>query len=162
MSYKFGPFNFLKKRKKFKKGKMNNDNDRDRNRNHDNFKFDIGQLVKTPIKKTKMHREYWVNWDEEPKKIIARYNQYGINTYKLKNFINNIIPGTFQESQLQPINYDIRDKNSILRTKILQKDERNNRYRIHFLNWPAKYNKWVKAGDLYKSGPLSDRILPGP
>ena len=127
------------------------------------FSYKVGQIVKTPIKKGKLHREYWINWSEEPKQIINKFRSFGINLYKLKDYSGKKIPGTFQEAQLQPINYDIKNNNTLLKIKILKhiKNKRlGDKYKIHFENWPDKYNKWVSAKELFSEGNFQQRMLP--
>ena len=122
------------------------------------FKYQIGDFVKTPLKRGKLHRgDYWVNWDEEPKKVNTRFRNYGVNLYQLTDFLGRKLPSNFLEHQLQPILYDLKDKNSMIRTKIIQKDSKGGqpRVKVQFEDWPAKYSKWVSASS------IPDRILPG-
>ena len=69
----------------------------------------------------------------------------GLLIYRLKDFHDEEINGTFYQSELQ--NVDVRDDDIWKIEKILKtKGQGNNKqYFIKWLHWPKKFNSWISA-----------------
>jgi hypothetical protein len=68
--------------------------------------------------------------------------------YKLKDFHDEEIKGTFHQSELQKV--DLRDDDiwnieNILKTK---GKGNNKQYFVKWLHWPRKFNSWIFARDV--------------
>jgi hypothetical protein len=72
----------------------------------------------------------------------------GLQIYRLKDFDDEEIKGTFYQSELQKVN--IRDDDMWKIEKILKtKGMGNNKqYFVKWLHWTKKFNSWISARDV--------------
>lgn len=112
------------------------------------FKFDINDYVRISHLKKAFDRDYEERYTGEIFIIESRFVRNGINIYKLKDFQNEAVLGTFYEVELQLIKADPSGVYKV--EKIIKKRKRraNEEYLIKWRYWPDKFNSWVKASDL--------------
>jgi hypothetical protein len=72
----------------------------------------------------------------------------GLPIYKLKDFHDEEIKGTFYQSELQKVDVGNDDMWKIEK-KVKTKGKGNNKqYFIKWLHWPKKFNSWISARDV--------------
>ena len=73
----------------------------------------------------------------------------GLPVYKLKDYMDEVIKGSFYQSELQKI--EVRDTDTFKVEKILKTKGRghNKQYYVKWLHFPSKFNSWVKEDDIY-------------
>ena len=67
------------------------------------FKFKTGDLVRISALKSMFTREINHKWSTEIFKTNSRTRHNGIPVYKLKDFLEDEIKGTFYQSELQKV-----------------------------------------------------------
>lgn len=113
------------------------------------FKLELGDPVRISHLRGAFQREYSERWTGEIFKVRARRVRGGLNIYELDDWLGQTISGTFYEPELQKITADPTGIFKI--DKILRKRKRKGHepeVLVHWLNWPDKYNSWVKASDM--------------
>nr|XP_022320169.1 uncharacterized protein LOC111122635 [Crassostrea virginica] len=72
----------------------------------------------------------------------------GIPIYRLKDYLNEDIKGTFYQSELQKV--ELRESDVFKVAKILKTKGRgrNKQYFVKWLHWTSKFNSWINAGNL--------------
>ena len=112
------------------------------------FKFKIGQTVRVSHIRSVFDREYSQKWSGEIFKVIARYRREGLPVYKLVDWEDETIHGTFYEHELQAIVVDQSMKYRI--EKIIRKRTRNKKKEVlvRWLHWPKKYDSWIPEADV--------------
>ena len=72
----------------------------------------------------------------------------GLLIYKLKDFHDEEIKGTFYQSELQKV--DVRNDDMWkIEKKVKTKGKGNNKQHfIKSLHWPKKFNSWISARDV--------------
>jgi hypothetical protein len=80
--------------------------------------------------------------------ISQRQLRGGLPIYRLKDYLNEEMKGTFYQSELQKVN--VREDDEFKVEKILQTKGRgrNKQYLVKWLHWPSKFNSWVNANDV--------------
>lgn len=68
------------------------------------FKFKMGDYVRISSTKHIFQRDYEQKWTEEVFIIHRRFLRQGIPVYKITDYGNDPIEGTFYESELQRVN----------------------------------------------------------
>lgn len=109
----------------------------------------IGDHVKLSHLKLPFLKEYEERWTGEFFTIIERKVKQGIAQYKLKDWNNIIIEGSFYENELQKID----TKDAVYEIdKILKKRTRNGKKEVFvsWINWNKKFNSWIPASDVIK------------
>ena len=111
---------------------------------HPTFKFKVGDTVKVSYLRTLFHREYHQKWTGEVFTITKRWMREGIPVYELNDYGGDPLAGTFYQPELQLVNFD--DHQSFKVENVLKSRGRgkNKEHYVKWLNWPAKYNSWVK------------------
>lgn len=116
------------------------------------FAFKLGDLVRIAYNKYAFQRDYQQKWTSEIFKISERSIKQGIPVYKLIDFSNEAIVGTFYKQELQKV-----DKNQDalwIIEKVIRKRKGGKEYLVKYLGWPSKYNSWIKKSDIQA---ISDR-----
>jgi len=108
------------------------------------FKYKIGDRVRVSYLRTLFQREYHQKWSGEIFTVITRWMREGIPVYELKDYGGDSVAGTFYQPELQAIHFD--DDQNFKVEKVLKSRGRgkNKEHYVKWMNWPAKYNSWVK------------------
>ena len=113
------------------------------------FKFKVDDLVRISGLKGPFTREVHQKWSSEIFKVNHRSRRDGIPIYKLIDFLGEDIKGSFYQSELQKVSIS-EDKlwkiEKILKTK--KRKGKETEYFVRWLNWPKKFDSWVKASDI--------------
>ena len=114
---------------------------------HD-FKFDINDKVRISVLRKAFEREYDIKWSVEFFIIADRYFRDDIAKYKLKDYANEEILGSFYEDELQKINVD---EETVYRIENVIRYRNRRRQRealVKWVGWPAKFNSWIPMNEL--------------
>lgn len=112
------------------------------------FKFKLNDKVRKSHLRQMFQREYDHKWTGEIFKVSGRYRSQGLPVYKLKDFAEEPIFGTFYAQELEKVRTD---DNSIWKIdKILQERKRKGKVDVlvSWHQWPAKFNSWIKKSDV--------------
>ena len=119
------------------------------------FKFKKGDSVRISSNRYTFQRDYQEKWTEEIFTIHARYLRQGIPVYKLVDYDQDPIEGSFYQSELQLVS-----KRDVFKVdKILKRRKRKGVSDV-FMSWlgyPKKFNSWIKETDL--QAPQKDSTL---
>ncbi|KAK3109103.1 hypothetical protein FSP39_023103 [Pinctada imbricata] len=112
------------------------------------FKFKPGDFVRISSTKRTFQRDFEQKWTEEVFVISRRFMRQGIPVYKITDYDNDHIEGSFYESELQKVNKDRDDFWKI--EKVLKKRKRGgeNEVYVKWLGYPNKFNSWVNQRDI--------------
>ena len=112
------------------------------------FRFKVGDKVSITYIRNIFTREYDKKCTGEIFKVTQRILRGGLPIYRLKDFHDEEIKGTFYQSELQKV--DIRDNDIWKIEKILKTKEKGNNkhYIIKWLHWQKKFNSWISVRDV--------------
>lgn len=80
--------------------------------------------------------------------VLERTWRSGVPIYRIKDYDNEVITGTFYQSELQKINIS---EDQMWKLEKILKPKRmgqNRQYFVKWLHWPKNFNSWVKASDI--------------
>jgi hypothetical protein len=107
------------------------------------IKFKVGDKVRISKMKRVFEKGYTPNWTRE---IFVIHQVLATNppTFIIKDLENEIIEGTFYQSELQKIyKYDDVFKiNEIIKTRTLKNGKKE--YLVNWLGYPDKFNSWTQ------------------
>lgn len=113
------------------------------------FKFGIGDKVRMSLRRSAFQREYDSRWTEEIFIIVKRFMRDGITPlYKLNDYENSAITGTFYENELQKVT--IPNDALFIVEKVVQRKTVNKIpwVKVKYKFWPEKFNRWIKKSEL--------------
>ena len=113
------------------------------------FKYKIGDYVRISHLRRTFQREYDERYTGEIFKVVGRKKRSGLNIYKLKDFHDENVLGTFYEPELQRITADpegVYKVERIIRSRKRRGMEKE--YLVRWRHWPKSFDSWVKASDL--------------
>ena len=114
-----------------------------------NYKYNVGDFVRISHRKKPFSREYHEKWSGELFIIKKRYMREGIPIYKIEDYSNEDIVGTFYEEELQSvIPGEVFKIDKILKTR--KRKGQPKEYFVHWLRWPSKYDQWISEKDFSK------------
>lgn len=120
-------------------------------RNKLKFKYKIGDNVRISQLKHPFQRDYQQKWTEEYFKVTQRYKRDGIPVYKVKDFTDEQIEGTFYQSELQKV---VKSSDVLYRVeRVLKRRKRGNKNEVlvKWDGWPTKFNSWIQESSLEKT-----------
>ena len=89
-------------------------------------------------------REYDQKWTGEVFTVVKRWMRDGLPIYELEDYSGEELKGTFYQQELQPITMD-KDRSWKVKKVIKTRGRgRNKELYVKWLNWPVKYNGWMK------------------
>ncbi|XP_070570300.1 uncharacterized protein [Ptychodera flava] len=107
------------------------------------FKFSVGEQVRISKTKRMFKKGYLPNWTEEIFTVSKRISSRP-PLYKLKDFDEEELEGTFYEQELQKV---VKKEDDVFRVeKILKTRKRKGKteYLVKWYGWPSKFNSWVR------------------
>ena len=116
------------------------------------FKFKVGDTVRISETKGHFQKGYLPSYSSELFKVVKCIAR-DPPVYRLADFQGETIEGTFYSYELLKFNKRI-DNQSIFKIETILKTRGTGPKKEHLVkwyNWPAKFNSWVKAGDLKKT-----------
>jgi len=113
------------------------------------YKFKVGDKVRISHLKHPFQRDYQQKWTEELFVIERRYLRGNIPVYKLKDYADETISGTFYEREMQMVTKDTTEKMWRIE-KVIRKRKRGGKTEVlvKWMGWPSKFNSWVSETQL--------------
>ena len=113
------------------------------------FRFKVGDRVRISHIRNLFSREYDEKWSGEIFVVVERRLRGGLPVYRLADYLNEDIKGTFYQSEMQKV--DVRDDDVFKVEKTLKTRGRgmNKQYFVKWLHWPSNFNSWIKATDMH-------------
>ena len=114
------------------------------------FLFKVGDKVRISHLHSAFQREYDIKWSGEIFKISKRFIRQGQPIYRIIDWFNNPVKGTFYQKELQKVNVSNADIFKI--EKILKYKDRgkNKQAKIRWLNWRKRFDSWIPVSELKK------------
>jgi hypothetical protein len=112
------------------------------------YKFKVGDQVRITHLRHVFSREYDVRWTGEIFTVTQRFRREGIPLYSLKDYSGEEIQGTFYQSELQRVIEDPNAEYKIEKVIDTRGRGKNQESLVKFLNWPSKYNVWLKTSTI--------------
>lgn len=112
------------------------------------YRFKIGDKVRISHLKNVFSREYDQKWTGEIFTIASRFVRDGLPIYKLKDYGNVDIKGTFYQSELAKS--DVKDDDMFQIEEILKTrgKGKNKQFFVKWLYWPKQFNSWINATEV--------------
>lgn len=112
------------------------------------FKFRVGDRVRISYIRKAFQREYDTKWSYEIFTVSRRFLRQGQPIYKLVDWFNEELKGTFYQKELQKV--DVRRQPWRIE-KVLDSRGLGRRieYFVKWIGWPKKFNTWITL-DKYK------------
>ena len=113
------------------------------------YKYNVDDTVRISYTRAAFTREYSMKWSSEIFKVNRRFNRNGLPIYKLVDWADDIVAGTFYESELQLVNVtdDMFKIENIVKYKGRGK---NKQALVHWKGWPKKFDSWILLRDIKK------------
>jgi hypothetical protein len=110
----------------------------------------VGDKVRISVLKTPFLRHYSETFTNEIFIVAERYKKQFIPTYRLKDWNNEGIEGSFYTSELQKVNVDEQTSYNI--EKILKTRTRRGKkeHLVRWQHWGPKYDSWIQAREIEK------------
>jgi hypothetical protein len=108
------------------------------------FKFNIGDQVRISKARRTFKKGYLPNWTEEVFTITKRVLRRP-PVYKIADFDDEELKGTFYEQELQRVN---KTDSDFYRVEEILRSRMRNKHKEYFVKWlgyPDKFNSWVPA-----------------
>ena len=110
------------------------------------FKFSVGDKVRMSYLRRTFMREYEEKWTDELFLVVKRFIRDGLPIYKLKDYQDENVEGTFYQYELQQVKEpEIYRIEKVLKTR---KVKGKKQYFIRWAGWPSKYDIWIDEGML--------------
>lgn len=119
-----------------------------RKRKKKKFAFKVGEEVRISYLRKLFDRHYHQKWTGEIFVIDRAWWRDGLPIYELKDYNGEDVKGTFYEQELQPVTVDRDQPFKVEKVMETRGRGRNKKLYVKWLNWPDKYNSWVKASDI--------------
>ena len=109
------------------------------------FIYERDDLVRLSHLKKVFNLDYQEKWTEEIVKVESRRLRQGIHVFKIVDYEDDPVQGTFYEPELQRVRKDLFWVDTILR-----KRRRNGRREVFakWLGWSKKFNSWILEEDI--------------
>ena len=106
-----------------------------------------GDSVRISKVKSVFDKGYLPNWTEEVFTVAEVNRKYNPISYKLKDYNNEIIEGSFYRDEIQPIYYE---GDVFLVEKIIRRQQRHGETwcLVKWLGYPSSMNSWVRHSDI--------------
>jgi hypothetical protein len=112
------------------------------------FAFDIGDKVRIAFTKKAFDREYGERWSREIFQVKYRTFREDIPVYKIEDWFNDTVAGTFYQSELQKVEGDVDELFDI--EEIVKERGRGRRKEglVKWRGWPKKFNSWLLMSEI--------------
>ena len=112
------------------------------------FRFKVGDQVKISHLRQLFDREYDTKWTGEVFTVVKRWDREGIPVYELEDYGKDPVQGTFYEPELQAVSFDADQPFKVEKVIKTRGRGSNKKHLVKWLNWPSKYNSWIKDSEL--------------
>jgi hypothetical protein len=112
------------------------------------YRFKVEDTVRISYLRTLFDREYDQKWTGEVFTVTSRWWRDGLPVYELKDYEGEPVKGTFYEQELQAVTLDPDQPFKVEKVIKTRGRGRNKELYVKWLNWPKKYNSWIKETDV--------------
>ena len=114
------------------------------------FNFNVGDRVRTTYIRRHFQREYDSKWTGEIFKISRRFIRQGQPIYRLVDWYDKPVEGTFYQNELQKI--ETTDADMFKIQKVIKNKGRGNKKEalVRWLGWPKHFDSWIPASEINK------------
>ena len=109
-------------------------------------KYKVGDTVRIWKERGSFHRGYMENFTKEHFKIVKVLKNLPVARYKLVDYNNEPIIGSFFENELIGYNPDEFYESEVIKQRKTKKGGLE--YLVHYIGYPHSMDQWVKASDL--------------
>lgn len=108
----------------------------------------VGDKVRISKVKSIFAKGYLPNWTEEIFTVSSIDKKYSPTTYKLKDYNDELIDGSFYRHEIEPI---IHDDDTYMLEKIVRRRKRGNEVwcLVKWVGYPSSMNSWVRRSDIF-------------
>ncbi len=112
------------------------------------YVYKVGDLVRIPYLRRPFSKVLDLHWSEELFKIARRFKRQEIPLYKIKDFHDEMIDGSFYTNELQKVNKDTDIEWQV--EKILKKKRVKGKTHVlvRWLGWPSSFDSYVEESQL--------------
>jgi hypothetical protein len=112
------------------------------------FSFEVGDRVRISTTRQAFQREYDTTWTAEIFKVTRRFIRQGQPIYKISDWDDDPVLGTFYQKELQKVDTNAEDLFKI--EKIIKYKGRGNNKQafVKWKGWPKKFNSWIAASSI--------------
>ena len=114
------------------------------------FALNIGDRVRTTYIRSPFHRAYDSKWTGEIFKISRKFIRQGQPIYKLVDWYNNHVKGTFYEYELQKIETTDEDMFKIEKVLKYKGRGKSRQALVRWLGWPKHFDSWIPVSEIKK------------
>ena len=111
------------------------------------FTFKVGDKVRITYTRKPFQREYDARWTTEIFKVSRRFFRQDQPIYKLVDWYDDPVEGTFYQAELQRVEVDD-DLFKVERIIKYKGRGRNRKALIKWKGWPKKFNSWIPASNV--------------
>lgn len=112
------------------------------------FAHKVGDRVRISYLRKLFDRHYDQAWTGEVFTVTKAWWRDGLPIYELEDYGGEEVKGTFYEQELQPVTLDKDQAFKVEKVLRTRGRGRNKEHYVKWLNWPTKYNSWIKASDV--------------
>ena len=119
-------------------------------RKHKNrrFTFEVGDKVRISKTKRAFDREYSERWSREIFQIKSRFFREDIPVYRIEDWFNDLLKGSFYQSELQKVESNAQDLFDVEEILDYKGRGRNRQALVKWKGWPKKFNSWQPASNV--------------
>lgn len=120
-----------------------------RKQSQEKIKIKVGDQVRISKVKSIFEKGYLANWTEEIFTVHSINRKYHPVTFKLKDYRNEIIEGSFYQHEIQKV---VHEDDSFIVEKIIRSQKRNGEQwsLVKWRGYPSTMNSWVRKADIRK------------
>ena len=109
----------------------------------------VGDTVRISKVKSVFAKGYLPNWTEEFFTVSGINTKYSPITYKLKDYHDEVIEGSFYRHEIQKVT---QEDDVFLVEKVIQTEKRRNEVwcLVKWRGYPSSMNSWVRKADIMK------------
>ena len=111
--------------------------------------LNVGDYVRISFLKTVFSREYRQKWSSEIFQIYRRSLRDGVMVYWIRDLGGEEVEGSFYRAEIQPT---ISNKDTLYKVEKIIKSKKDKKqgtmHLVKWLNWPSKFNSWIRADDI--------------
>ena len=105
------------------------------------FKFTVGDKVRISYLRRTFMREYEEKWTDEIFIVVKQFIRDGLPIYKLKDYQNEVVEGTFYQQELQLVKEpEVYRIEKVLKTR---KVKGKKQYFVRWAGWSSKFDSWI-------------------
>lgn len=116
---------------------------------HEKIQIEVGDRVRISKVKSVFEKGYLPNWTEEIFTVHSINRKYRPVTFKLKDYHNEVIEGSFYQHEIQKV---VHDDDTFIVEKIIRSQRRNGEQwsLVKWRGYPTSMNSWVRKADIRK------------